>query len=270
MNSALAVDAGWARPEPSGRRRWIACAALAAAAHLALAWILTRQPEPVRAPGAAPPAVLVDLAPPPAPPPAPSVDLPVPELPELTPPEPAPPEPVVELPPPELPPPPELVVPEPPLPEAPPDAAVLPRPRAKPTPPPRQLTRPDVAAPEIVPPDAAPTPVAPATAPAPPQAEPAAAAPPSYQGLLLRHLERHKRYPRSARLRREEGIAQLRFTMDRAGNVLGFRLVSSSGHESLDAEVTAMLERAAPLPPLPAEMPQARLELIVPVAFELR
>jgi protein TonB len=52
--------------------------------------------------------------------------------------------------------------------------------------------------------------------------------------------------------------------------VLSHRIERSSGHASLDAAVEAMLERARPLPAMPSDMAQARLELSLPVTFELR
>src|SRR5262249_8672175 len=99
---------------------------------------------------------------------------------------------------------------------------------------------------------------------------PPVAVTPTYQGLILAHLERNKRYPRDARMRRQEGVATLRFSIDRTGKLLGFKLEASSGHPALDAEVLAMIQRAAPLPPFPPEMTQGELELVVPVRFALR
>lgn len=83
-------------------------------------------------------------------------------------------------------------------------------------------------------------------------------------------LEKHKRYPRRAQLRRQEGTVLLRFVMDRQGRVLSYRVERSSGYRALDNEVEEMIERASPLPAMPAEIRQARLELVVPVSFFLR
>jgi periplasmic protein TonB len=44
----------------------------------------------------------------------------------------------------------------------------------------------------------------------------------------------------------------------------------SSRYPDLDAEVIAMIERAQPLPPFPASMPQPKLDLTVPIRFSLR
>lgn len=91
-----------------------------------------------------------------------------------------------------------------------------------------------------------------------------------YMALLQAWLEKHKQYPRRAQLRRLQGTALLYFAMDDDGRVLSFRITRSSGHDLLDTEVAAMIRRAAPLPPVPADMRGARLEFVVPVQFVLR
>ncbi len=91
-----------------------------------------------------------------------------------------------------------------------------------------------------------------------------------YLATLAAWLERHKEYPQQARARRQEGVVLLRFTIDRAGRLLNWRIDQGSGYAALDREVEAMLRRATPLPPLPPEMTQAELELAVPIRFRLR
>lgn len=90
-----------------------------------------------------------------------------------------------------------------------------------------------------------------------------------YLSRLAAWLEQHKAYPRRAQQRREEGTVLLRFAIDRAGRVLDWRIVRGSGHDALDQEVAAMIRRAEPMPPMPPEMPQPRIELTVPVQFRL-
>lgn len=90
-----------------------------------------------------------------------------------------------------------------------------------------------------------------------------------YMALLRAWLEKHKQYPRRAQRLRQEGTALLYFVMDREGRVLEYSIRQSSGHEILDEEVTAMIERAQPLPKIPDDMDQGRLELVVPVQFFL-
>lgn len=92
----------------------------------------------------------------------------------------------------------------------------------------------------------------------------------SYVALLQSWLERHKKYPRRARRRGQEGVVLLYFKMDRQGNVLSYTIKQSSGYLQLDNEVEAMIKRAQPLPPIPEEMGKEELELIVPVQFQIR
>lgn len=91
-----------------------------------------------------------------------------------------------------------------------------------------------------------------------------------YLATLAAWLERHKQYPLQARARGEEGTVLLRFTIDRDGRLLSWRIDRGSGSASLDREVGTMLQRAEPLPPIPDAMAQAQLELTVPVRFRLR
>ena len=93
---------------------------------------------------------------------------------------------------------------------------------------------------------------------------------PSWQTALVRHLQQYKRYPGDAQSRGEEGVVQVSFTVDRTGHVLSREIVHSSGHRELDNEVMSMIERAQPLPPFPASMPQAKLDLTVPIRFSLQ
>lgn len=90
-----------------------------------------------------------------------------------------------------------------------------------------------------------------------------------YMAQLSAWLEKHKQYPRRAQRRRQEGTALLQFVIDREGRVIEYRIRESSGHEILDEEVAAMIERAQPLPGIPDDMPRARLELVVPIQFLL-
>lgn len=163
-----------------------------------------------------------------------------------------------------------------------PPAPSVPRPVRKPTPKPQAALPPAPVAElaEATEPAAAPTPAEPAAT-----AATAAAAQPSpskpgapaisqaelsrWQGSLLAHLERHKRYPRDAQMRRQEGAATIRFVMDSSGRVLSAVLERGSGVESLDREGLALLERAQPLP-RPPNGSGERIDLAVPVRFQLR
>lgn len=228
-----------AAPAPGGIR-WGLAFALALGAHLAVAGFVALKPQapaPLQPP--LPPALLLDLTPPaPLPPPPPPPPRPVAQAPTPKPP------PVIE----------RAVAKLPPPPKKPP--------RAEPT---ADLPPAPVASPDVTP---APIDPAPAQASAPTGPPPDVMA--AFQGRLMAHLGKHKRYPMSARQRRQQGTAWVRLTLDRNGRVLSRRLEQGSGIEALDREAEELLDRAQPLPPIPADLKEDQMELVLPVEFSLR
>ena len=91
----------------------------------------------------------------------------------------------------------------------------------------------------------------------------------SYAAKIRSWLYAHKIYPRRARMRREEGQVQVRFVLNRAGMLLEGAIIRGSGNEVLDEEAEAMLRRAAPYPPAPAELSGERIEFTAPILFTL-
>jgi protein TonB len=90
-----------------------------------------------------------------------------------------------------------------------------------------------------------------------------------YTATLLAWLERHKHYPRQARISRMEGNAILYFRIDRDGKVLDYQLVQSTGHYVLDDAVIDMIKSASPVPTPPTQLSIAELNFRVPVTFAL-
>lgn len=130
-----------------------------------------------------------------------------------------------------------------------------------------------------------------ATASAAPQATPApaarhdsvAAAPPSpslppgqagggnsrsWEAQVLARLERFRRYPAGARAQGHEGVVYLQLKVGRDGQILALQLLDSSGHTSLDQAALETVQRAAPLPRLPADRPDS-VTVTLPVEFFL-
>lgn len=258
--------------------RWGACLALVLGLHASLALVLLRRAPRPEPPLLAPDAVMLELAPAPAAPaevsppqpaapplPAPKPDL---EPPPVEPPSPAEslllPEPAPQAVPPAVPslPHPAVALPEPPFPPLPVPKRPPPRPAARSQPPrPAQASPPQQAS-------EAPTASAvPVPAPAPAATQPPSSAAPGWRNELAGRLQRAKHYPDVARAREEQGTATVRFTIDRSGHVLSASLVRGSGSQSLDEEAVALVRRADPLPPVPAELAGSTLTLTVPVVF---
>ncbi|WP_181126151.1 TonB family protein [Xanthomonas arboricola] len=119
--------------------------------------------------------------------------------------------------------------------------------------------------------ESVPTP-SPASAPPslslPPSAQTGGEVDPDWEGEVLTRLEKFKRYPRPARVRREEGTVLIRALIDGSGHVLSAQVKETSGSALLDREALATFTRAEPLPPPPRATVPA--ELNVPVHFFLR
>lgn len=93
---------------------------------------------------------------------------------------------------------------------------------------------------------------------------------PNWKSRLFAQIERYKRYPAEAQSRGDRGVVRLAFSVDRQGGVHNARVVGSSGSQLLDRETLAMIERAAPLPAPPDELPGARIAIVVPISYNIR
>ncbi len=91
----------------------------------------------------------------------------------------------------------------------------------------------------------------------------------TYLGRLLAQLNRFKHYPPEARKAHIEGVVQVHFVMEADGHLTRAEIQKSSGRPALDKEALALMERAQPLPPLPADFPTHTLDAVVPIEFSL-
>ena len=221
----------------------------AVAVILALHW---SNPRAVELP---PQAMMVDLAPLPAPPPPASPKV-------VTPPQP---------------PTPEEELPIPKLAEAPKPKISVPKPvkpKQKPQPP-KPVEKPDPVKEkpsEEKPSDATPTKTSSdkSAAPVPGPSAQQLAAKASWEGALLAHLGKYKKYPAAAQSRGKEGLNRLRFVVDAQGKVLSYELVGRSGNADLDRATLEMIRRAQPLPKPPADMlTNGSIEIVAPFVYSI-
>lgn len=93
-----------------------------------------------------------------------------------------------------------------------------------------------------------------------------------YQTKLAAWLAKHKRYPKLAKRRKQEGVVKVKFQIDAQGKLLSHQLLERSSYDSLNKEVERMLKRASPMPPIPAALRTERelYTYTIPVRFELR
>lgn len=257
--------------------RWGLSAAAIVGFHAACAAALVQWRDPIVEPAATAGAIFIELAPEATS--APALDVPLPVGPQQVQADAAPPPPLEKF---QEPPPedrkedasPADAMPEP-IPELPKVLTAevslpAPTPTRPPDPPRIEATAPP--APETTAPQAIAAPAAAVTA-APVASVPTAPSstvPPQWSNRIAVLLERNKRYPATARSRREEGTAHVTFVLDRQGRLLSSRIEQGSGIAALDKEALELLRRAQPFPALPADVADTQISLTVPIKFALR
>lgn len=94
----------------------------------------------------------------------------------------------------------------------------------------------------------------------------------SYQGLVMAHLTKHKKYPNLALMQGQEGTAVLKIIINSNGNVLSSELIKTSGETLLDDESLNLIARANPLPKPPKNMLGSDLKLIfsIPIDYNIK
>jgi protein TonB len=91
----------------------------------------------------------------------------------------------------------------------------------------------------------------------------------SWQGMLTDRLERAKRFPVESQAQQLRATPKVLVTIDRAGRVRSAEIQLSSGSAALDDEALAIVQRADPLPPPPADVDGDLIEFSVFVRFAL-
>jgi protein TonB len=90
-----------------------------------------------------------------------------------------------------------------------------------------------------------------------------------WEGDVLTKLANLKRYPAAARRAGLHDTVLVRFVVDRTGQVLSAGVAGSRGFAQLDGEALALIHRASPLPPPPAEVSGDEIQLVAPIQFIL-
>jgi protein TonB len=76
-----------------------------------------------------------------------------------------------------------------------------------------------------------------------------------------------RRYPPASIARREQGRAEVAFTIDRQGRLVRSRIARSSGFAALDNAALELVRQAQPFPPPPAGLSVPHINLSLPVNY---
>lgn len=89
----------------------------------------------------------------------------------------------------------------------------------------------------------------------------------AYRDTVRAELARNKYYPRAAKLRRQEGVVHIEFTLTSNGALQNLKIFKSSGSRALDEATLKMVRKAAPFDPFPSTIPEAALKFKFPVRY---
>lgn len=90
-----------------------------------------------------------------------------------------------------------------------------------------------------------------------------------YVKEVIKLINKRVRYPAMAAQKGQEGSVRVSVTLDRQGNIIAITATEPSRFNLLTKEALAAIERAAPFPALPAELPGNSFNFTAPIRFTL-
>jgi len=91
-----------------------------------------------------------------------------------------------------------------------------------------------------------------------------------YNQTLFRLIRDNIEYPWAAAQGQIEGVLRLSLNVSSTGELLGVKVVRSSGFAVLDENAMSMVKKLAPYPPFPSEINQDQLWVDIPVVYKIK
>ncbi|KAF1024524.1 MAG: hypothetical protein GAK29_02506 [Acinetobacter bereziniae] len=92
-----------------------------------------------------------------------------------------------------------------------------------------------------------------------------------WESFIMAKLQKLKRYPNFALRMNQEDTIIVQIALDSTGKVVSYKILKSSGYQSLDTEVKALIQRASPFIAPPTELiKNNKIEIVVPIEFFIK
>ena len=90
-----------------------------------------------------------------------------------------------------------------------------------------------------------------------------------YLSEVRETIERHRKYPSAARLRHEQGVTEVAFTIHRSGSISDLRVVKPGSSSDLDGAALAAVKGARHFKKVPKDVSSDDIEVVVPIDFKI-
>ena len=91
----------------------------------------------------------------------------------------------------------------------------------------------------------------------------------SYLAKVRRTIEQRKKYPKAAKRLRQEGVVKVHFTIGKNGAIRDVRLAGKCSYSKLNKAAIKILKRIGAFAPIPKELNERYLSLVVPVRYKI-
>lgn len=92
----------------------------------------------------------------------------------------------------------------------------------------------------------------------------------SWQGIVMAHLNKFKKYPSPSLISKEEGKIVVRVMIDKDGNVLSSSIKQGCKFFRLNNEALELFKVASPLPKPPQEIADNTITLSIPIEYDIK
>lgn len=90
-----------------------------------------------------------------------------------------------------------------------------------------------------------------------------------YLAKVRSTIEHRKKYPRSAKRLRQQGVVSIRFTIYKDGHIGAIALMKKSSYTKLNQAAINILKRIGAFAPIPKELAKSTLSLTVPIRYKI-
>jgi protein TonB len=91
----------------------------------------------------------------------------------------------------------------------------------------------------------------------------------NYLSKVKAKIESYKRYPKSAKRLRQEGVVRIDFEIGKGGEIFHAKILEGSRYKKLNSAALKILENIGAFEPIPKNLDKKSLKINVPIAYKI-